>query len=113
MRGMSADRRGRSFWSGALTVLATVFVVGLVSLGVLALGAGVAFSGGVVTTDKADYAPEETVTVTGGGFAPNASYDVAVIRPDGSIVKGDGTFTPGWDTVQSNLLGGFTYLYQL
>ncbi|HUS82702.1 MAG TPA: hypothetical protein VM013_05545, partial [Dehalococcoidia bacterium] len=35
------------------------------------------------------------------------------IRPDGTIVKGDGTFTPGWDTVRSNAAGAFTYLYQL
>src|SRR5262249_16924223 len=36
-----------------------------------------------------------------------------VIRPDGSIVKGDGSFTPGWDKVLSNASGSFTYLYKL
>src|SRR3990172_1878132 len=65
------------------------------------------------STDKADYYAAETVTVTGSGFASNTNYDVPVIRPDGSIVKGDGTLSPGWDTVTSNGSGGFTYLYEL
>jgi len=68
-----------------------------------------------VTTDKADYLFFETVTITGGGFnPPNSSYDVPVIRPDGTIVKGDGsTITPPeWDTVLASGTN-FTYLYQL
>jgi hypothetical protein len=67
----------------------------------------------VVTTDKADYYSGETVTVTGVGFAPSTTYDVPIIRPDGSIVHGDGSFTPGWDSVTSDGSGAFTYLYQL
>ncbi len=67
----------------------------------------------VVTTDKADYYSGETVTVTGTGFAANTSYDIPITRPNGSIVKGDGTFTQGWDSVQSNGAGNFTYYYQL
>ncbi|MGA2285860.1 MAG: hypothetical protein ABSG55_06300, partial [Dehalococcoidia bacterium] len=66
-----------------------------------------------LTTDKADYSPEEIVTVSGGAFAPNTAYDVVVIRPDGTIVKGDGSFVPGWDTVTSDDTGAFTYSYQL
>jgi hypothetical protein len=66
-----------------------------------------------IWTDKADYAPNETVTIYGSGFAPGASYDVPVIRPDGSIVTGDGSFTPGWDTIQADSAGGFTYYYVL
>jgi hypothetical protein len=66
-----------------------------------------------LATDKADYYSSEMVTVTGGGFAGDTYYDIPVIRPDGSIVKGDGTFTPGWDTVRSDSSGSFTYLYQL
>ena len=67
----------------------------------------------VLTTDKDDYSPEGIVTITGGGFAPNTLYDIAVIRPDGSIVRGDGSFSCGWDTVQSRGSGSFTYRYQL
>ncbi|HUS82215.1 MAG TPA: hypothetical protein VM013_03025, partial [Dehalococcoidia bacterium] len=66
-----------------------------------------------ITTDKDEYFSNEIVTITGSGFAPDTDYAVPVIRPDGTIVKGDGTFTPGWDTVRSNAAGAFTYLYQL
>lgn len=67
----------------------------------------------VLSTDKDDYAPEEMVTITGGGFAPNTLYDIPVTRPDGSIVTGDGSFSCGWDAVQSDASGAFTYSYQL
>jgi len=66
-----------------------------------------------LTTDKGDYFSDETVIITGGGFAPDTLYDIPVIRPDGSIVTGDGSNTPGWDTVQSDGSNAFTYLYQL
>ncbi len=66
-----------------------------------------------VSTDKANYNPFETVTITGTGFSPSTNYDVAVIRPDGSIVTGDGTETSGWDTALSDGSGGFVYSYQL
>ncbi|MGD0766087.1 MAG: hypothetical protein ABR978_07250, partial [Dehalococcoidia bacterium] len=67
-----------------------------------------------LTTDKGDYSPEEVVTITGGGFAPNTAYDIVVIRPDGTIVHGDGSFLPGWDTTPlTDESGSFTYLYQL
>ena len=66
-----------------------------------------------ITTDKSDYVSTETVTITGGGFEANTNYDVPVIRPDGSIVTGDGSFSPGWDTVLSDGSGSFTYLYKL
>jgi hypothetical protein len=66
-----------------------------------------------VTTDKADYFFFETVTISGGGFAPNTFYDIPVIRPDGSIIKGDGSLTAGWDKEKTDASGNFTYLYQL
>jgi len=66
-----------------------------------------------ITTDKADYAPEEVVTVTGTGFAAGTTYVVPVKRPNGSIVKGDGSFQPGADEVTSDGDGNFTYRYQL
>jgi len=67
----------------------------------------------LLTTDKADYYSYEIVTVTGTGFAPNTTYDIPVIRPDGTIVHGDGSFLPGWDSVTSDGSGNFTYHYQL
>ncbi|MCH8051900.1 MAG: hypothetical protein IIC86_07775, partial [Chloroflexi bacterium] len=67
----------------------------------------------ILSTDKEDYYANETVSVAGNGFVANTLYDIPVIRPDGSIVLGDGSFLPGWDTVTSDGLGDFTYLYQL
>jgi hypothetical protein len=67
----------------------------------------------MVTTDKADYAPEETVIITGSGFSSTTDYAVPVVRPDNSIVKGDGSFTPGWDIVTTDGSGGFIYSYKL
>gem|GEM_PF-5663406 len=64
-------------------------------------------------TEKADYLPGETVQVTGKGFAPNTQYSIPVMRPDGSVVKGDGSFSPGWDTATSDDEGDLVYFYQL
>jgi hypothetical protein len=66
-----------------------------------------------VTTDEADYSPGDTVTVMGAGFAPGESLAVVVIRPDNTIVIGDGSFTIGWDNVTVDENGAFTYKYQL
>ena len=66
-----------------------------------------------VTTDKAAYFPEETVQISGTGFDPNTAYDVAVTRGDGTMVHGDGSFIPGWDTITTDGLGNFLYSYQL
>ena len=64
-----------------------------------------------MTTDKAEYFSNETVTITGNGFAPSTRYDIPVIRPDGTIVKSNGT--AGWDYVDSQADGSFTYTYRL
>ncbi len=74
---------------------------------------GPAHASPAVTTDKPDYAPNETVVITGTGFNTGDVLDVVVIRPNGSIVKGDGSQAPGWDTVTAAPGGGFTYNYQL
>ena len=94
-------------------------VVVLVTLG-LALGvAGRASADSplpptpTVWTDKADYAPEETVIITGSGFADNVTLTVRVTRPDGTVVKGDGEFAPGSDNVTTDAGGGFIYEYIL
>ena len=92
-------------------------LVGLV-VALCAFGAGWGFlklaqAAPTLTTDKDDYFASEIVTVTGGGFAANTLYDIPIIRPNGTIVKGDGSYLPGWDTVQSDESGAFTYLYQL
>ena len=90
--------------------LAAVLVAPALLLVLLISGASAAPT---VTTDRANYYPNETVTITGSGFASKAFYDVPVIRPNGNIVTGDGTSTPGWDKVKTNPMGNFTYSYQL
>src|SRR5919109_4525346 len=52
-----------------------------------------------VTTDKPDYPPESSVHISGSGYAAGCQVTVKVTRPDGSVVLGDGTATPGSDTV--------------
>jgi hypothetical protein len=66
-----------------------------------------------IATDKADYAPAETVHMTGAGYAPSCLVKVEVIRPDGSVVKGDGSFEPGADEVRTTARGALAYDYVL
>ncbi|MCH8064781.1 MAG: hypothetical protein IIC90_03000 [Chloroflexi bacterium] len=66
-----------------------------------------------ILSDKRQYNPGETVVLTGLYFAASSSFDVVVERPDGSIVIGNRSETPGWDTVPSNAEGDFVYFYLL
>jgi hypothetical protein len=69
-----------------------------------------------IWTDKADYAPEETVHVSGSGFDHDTSLTIKVTRPDGSVVTGDGSFVAwptAYDSVVVNTEGGFRYNYVL
>jgi len=69
-----------------------------------------------VGTDKTNYDPGETVHIFGGGFAAQAHFTIKVIRPDGSVVTGDGSFgswpTP-YDMVTTDDSGAFQYDYVL
>lgn len=66
-----------------------------------------------VSTNKDDYAPGTRVKICGRNFTPNESFTIVVICPDGTIVKGDGKFTPGSDVIKSDKHGKFEYKYQL
>lgn len=66
-----------------------------------------------ISTDKADYAPEETVTISGSNFPANTVLLIKVTRPDGSVVKGDGSFAEGSDEITTDAEGKFTYSYKL
>src|SRR4029450_4989371 len=63
----------------------------------------------LVSTDQSAYSPGSLVHVSGMGYSPNCDVVVKVTRPDGSVVSGDGTFTPGIDTVTTDFLGGCLY----
>jgi len=72
-----------------------------------------------VGTDKENYAPKETVTITGSGYECQVVLTVKVTRPDGSVVVGDGTFASGSDSVVTDNDGAvvndgaFVYAYIL
>ncbi len=66
-----------------------------------------------VTTDKPRYPVEALVHISGSGYAPGCDVIVRVVRPDGSIVTGDGTETTGSDIVRTDASGGLTYDYRL
>ena len=68
-------------------------------------------NGPVVMLDKGDYRTNETVHVTGEGYIPFEPLTVQVTRPDGSIVTGNGTETPGSDAVGADADGKFAYDY--
>ena len=91
--------------------LAVVIVTPAVLLTVLIAGSAVITPS--VTTDQAIYGPDDLVTITGLDFLPDQALDVVVVTPDGFIFTGDGTGTPGFDSVVASPTGGFTYFYQL
>jgi hypothetical protein len=97
------------FWRSSFTRLTLALVAGVLAVMTIFAGHGAP----ALTTDKTDYFSGDTAIVTGSGFAPSANYDIPITRPDGTIVKGDGTFTAGWDTIQSGGSGGFVYNYKL
>jgi len=66
-----------------------------------------------VASDQAEYAPGSIVHITGTGYGPGCDVVMKVTRPDGSVVRGDGSFEPGSDTVTTDLLGELSYDYQL
>jgi hypothetical protein len=67
--------------------------------------------GPVVLLDKGDYGDGETVHVSGYAFPPHTAFSVQVTRPDGSVVTGDGTNTPGTDSITTDAAGSFAYDY--
>ncbi len=61
-------------------------------------------TGTTIWTDKADYSPEQIVTIYGTGFLSNAAITVSVTRPDSTV----NTWVPS-----SDALGSFTTTYML
>ncbi len=92
--------------------LRLVLIAAAATLAVLA-SAAQASAAPSLTTDKGDYPPGEVVHVSGAGFEPGVEYALPVQRPDGSIVKGDGSNTRGWDKVRADESGNLAYDYQL
>ena len=62
----------------AITLFTTIIALATISALVKAENAQ-------IWTDKADYAPEETVIIYGSGFLPDATITITVTRPDSSV----------------------------
>ncbi len=83
-----------------------------------AIGAGSAGACGssgppTVTTDLADYGPLDTALISGSGFGCGATLTVRVTAPNGAIITGDGSGTPGSDVVNTDGNGEFILNYAL
>jgi len=63
------------------------------------------YSSATLITDKADYAPTDTVLITGNGFVPNKEYGIEITSDTGNFKFGD--------KVTSDESGGLFYAYQL
>jgi len=63
-------------------------------------------------TDKADYAPTETVTITGSSFPTNTALTIRVTWPDGQVRDSAGEIGVT-DTVTTGADGLLIYLYNL
>src|SRR5215211_2425143 len=66
-----------------------------------------------VATDRPEYPAYSVVPISGSGYAPGCEVTVRVTRPDGSVVTGDGSETPGSDVVVTDVDGNLAYDYQL
>jgi hypothetical protein len=85
-------------------IVVSILVIAVLSL---MLAAPLAAAEGAIWTDKADYAPEEIVTIFGSGFVANAEITGSVIRPTLPDPMAD-----TWVST-SDADGNFTYVYQL
>ena len=65
-----------------------------------------------VSAKHLDYKPGHKVMISGDNFLPNESYLIVVRRPNGPVVKGDGS-SEGSDTITADKKGRFKYKYQL
>ena len=68
-------------------------------------GAGVSAAAPVVATDKADYGPGETASITGSGFAPHETVMLRVVHT--SPVAAPGAGHAPWQ-VAADAVGNFT-----
>ncbi len=66
-----------------------------------------------LSTDKGSYQAGETVIVSGTGFSGSCGVVMRVTRPDGSVVTGDASNTPGSDTATTTTGGALRYDYRL
>ncbi|MFL5896122.1 MAG: hypothetical protein ACJ76Z_13560, partial [Thermoleophilaceae bacterium] len=66
-----------------------------------------------VATDQPAYPNFGDVQIAGSGYGAGCQVIVEVVRPDGSVVTGDGSGASGSDVVATDANGDFTYAYKL
>ncbi|MBI5192611.1 MAG: DUF4215 domain-containing protein [Nitrospirae bacterium] len=64
-----------------------------------------------IWTDEPNYLKGDTAHIYGVGFTPYTPVLIKITRPDSSVVTGNGTETPGSDTIITNVDGNFAYTY--
>ena len=84
---MKLKHQNKSFLTRATTVFSRAMLIYVLLIVVLMpMAQNVSAEGGaIVTTDKADYAPEETVLISGSGFNPSTALTIEIKRPDGAV----------------------------
>jgi len=95
-----AEDRGR-------TVLVTLLIVTALFLSLVSVVSQISVKAAEpakIWTDKPDYAPEETVYISGSGFMLNSTITISVTRPD--------SHEDVW-SVPSDAAGNFETTYQL
>ncbi|HKP88982.1 MAG TPA: SdrD B-like domain-containing protein [Thermoleophilaceae bacterium] len=96
-----------------LAVLAAMVLCALAPAPSAASAACGATGSETVRTDRPSYPNRDLVHVTGSGYAPDCDVAVRIVRPDGSVVTGDGSETPGSDMVRTGADGALAYGYRL
>lgn len=89
-------------------ILATILFL---SIALCILGSIVIATSARIWTDKADYSPEETVTIFGSGFVANAAITGTVTRPNGVVDSWTATSDSAGNFVATYLLDGITGTY--
>ncbi|MEO6398794.1 MAG: hypothetical protein ABIP13_10040, partial [Tepidiformaceae bacterium] len=88
-----------------IPLLAALVALAAVLFGVLPSSAGPSLTGATIASDKADYAPGATVTLTGAGWGPNEAVHITVQAVGESWSQNADVTASGG--------GGYTYAFQL
>ena len=95
------------------SLLPLIFLFSIWSMVVFSQPAMAVTGNEYIWTEEPQYLKGDTAYIFGIGFTPYTPVLIKVTRPDASVVTGDGTETPGSDTVVTNVDGNFAYSYMI
>src|SRR3972149_1255542 len=95
------------------SLLPLIFLFSIWSMVVFSQPAMAVTGNEYIWTEEPQYLKGDTYYICGIGFTPYTPVLIKVTRPDASVVTGDGTETPGSDTVVTNVDGNFAYSYMI